>query len=249
MSRAPCLALLCLLVAAHAHASPRTDPTVGRTCSRARRRGTRHRSSSIPRRSVSAFVTRYDLGLAAHSINIRSIAKEPSMSTRPCSRRAASSRTSGTPVPTARSARRAFADVAGRALHRGRRGAALSHPRRLSPHVRGRHRREHSVLEQVLLRHLAVGADAPISACATRAIPRSTRATIPRAASIATAAARRAASRIRWRPSATTSTSTRRCSRRRTSSRSTSASSSSSRATCGSASRITRRPGLAIQTS
>jgi hypothetical protein len=31
MSRAPCLAVLCLLVAAHAHASPRSDPTVGRT--------------------------------------------------------------------------------------------------------------------------------------------------------------------------------------------------------------------------
>lgn len=31
MSRAPCLALLCLLYAAHAHASPRTDPTMGRT--------------------------------------------------------------------------------------------------------------------------------------------------------------------------------------------------------------------------
>src|SRR6478672_3517186 len=30
MSRAPCIALLCLLFAAHAHASPRTDPTVGR---------------------------------------------------------------------------------------------------------------------------------------------------------------------------------------------------------------------------
>lgn len=30
MSRAPCLALLCLLFAAHAHASPRTDPTLGR---------------------------------------------------------------------------------------------------------------------------------------------------------------------------------------------------------------------------